>query len=108
MVAEVTGFIAVLKLIGIDMGRVIESMFILILVTGFILYLSMKYLWPFLKKCLETFEALQTSVTDLNKTLQEHIVQTDLRLQECADKFNKITHSIEDLKTRVSILEAPK
>lgn len=43
---------------------------------------------------------LETSVKDLNKTLQEHIVQTDLRMEMGEERFSKLEDRITKLESK--------
>lgn len=95
---EITTFIAILKSLGIDSGRIIEGLFILITALITMLLLSKKYVWPLLKQFVVGFNEMKLSVTELNKTLQEHIVQTDLRIQAGEAQFADIKKEIERLK----------
>ena len=106
MLLEATALITFLKSIGIDAGRIIEGLFIFFTAFSFMLYVSWKHVWPMLKKFIETMDELKSSVTDLNKTLQEHIVQTDLRLQEGTENFESLRAQITELTKRITALES--
>lgn len=105
MVAEVTTFVAVMKTLGIETGRVIESLFVVFVVLCFVLYLVSKYAWPKFKDFLSNIDQMKTSVSDLNKSLQEHIVQTDLRLQEGTENFDLLRQDIKKINNRLNQLE---
>lgn len=106
MLLEATAMITFLKTIGIDAGRIVEGLFIFFTAFSFTLYISWKHVWPMLKKFIETMDELKTSVTDLNKTLQEHIVQTDLRLQEGTENFEILKNKINELTLRIIAIES--
>lgn len=103
---EATTIIALLKSLGIDAGRIIEGLFIFFTAFSFMMFVSWKHVWPMLKKFIETMDELKSSVTDLNKTLQEHIVQTDLRLQEGTENFESLKNQITELTKRITALES--
>ena len=103
---EAVAIITVLKSLGIDAGRIIEGLFIFFTAFGFTLYISWKHVWPMFRKFIETMDELKSSVTDLNKTLQEHIVQTDLRLQEGTENFESLAIQIKELNMRLNALES--
>lgn len=103
---EIVAVIAVLKSLGIDAGRIIEGLFIFFTAFGFTLYISWKHVWPMFRKFIDTMDELKSSVTDLNKTLQEHIVQTDLRLQEGTENFESLSKQICELNMRLNALES--
>ena len=103
---EATTIIALLKSLGIDAGRIIEGLFIFFTAFSFMMFVSWKHVWPMLKKFIETMDELKSSVTDLNKTLQEHIVQTDLRLQEGTENFESLRTQITELTKRITALES--
>lgn len=103
---EATTIIALLKSLGIDAGRIIEGLFIFFTAFSFMMFVSWKHVWPMLKKFIETMDELKSSVTDLNKTLQEHIVQTDLRLQEGTENFESLSKQISELNMRLNALES--
>lgn len=105
MVAEVTTFVAFLKAFGVDTGRLIESLFIVMIVLSAVLYWISKKAWPHIKKFLETMDDVKVSIKDLNSTLQEHIIQTDLRLQEGTENFEALRSDIDKLNKRLSKLE---
>ena len=46
---------------------------------------------------------LKTSVDKLNGSLQEHMVQTDLRMSEGEDRFRKNEIEIEKLKAHIGL-----
>lgn len=46
---------------------------------------------------------LKTSVDKFNGSLQEHIVQTDLRMSEGEDRFRKNEFEIEKLKAHIGL-----
>lgn len=105
MLLEATAMVTFLKSVGIDTGRIIEGLFVFFTAFSFMLYISWKYVWPMFKKFIETMDELKTSVTDLNKTLQEHIVQTDLRLQEGTENFENLKCQITEMTKRIAALE---
>ena len=105
MILEATALITFLKLLNIDAGRIIEGLFIFFTAFSFMMFISWKYVWPMFKKFIETMDELKSSVTDLNKTLQEHIVQTDLRLQEGTENFESLGAQIAELTKRIHALE---
>lgn len=106
MLIEATAMVTFLKSVGIDTGRIIEGLFVFFTAFSFMLYISWKYVWPMLKKFIDTMDELKTSVTDLNKTLQEHIVQTDLRLQEGTENFENLKFQIIEMTKRITALES--
>jgi predicted PurR-regulated permease PerM len=106
MLIEATAMITFLKTIGIDAGRIVEGLFIFFTAFSFMLYVSWRHVWPMFKKFIETMDELKTSVTDLNKTLQEHIVQTDLRLQEGTENFEILKRKIDELTKRIIAIES--
>ncbi len=106
MLIEATAMVTFLKSVGIDTGRIIEGLFVFFTAFSFMLYISWKYVWPMFKKFIETMDELKTSVTDLNKTLQEHIVQTDLRLQEGTENFENLKCQITEMTKRITALES--
>ena len=106
MLIEATAMVTFLKSVGIDTGRIIEGLFVFFTAFSFMLYISWKYVWPMFKKFIETMDELKTSVTDLNKTLQEHIVQTDLRLQEGTENFENLKFQITEMAKRITALES--
>lgn len=106
MLLEATALIAFLKSVGIDAGRIIEGLFVFFTAFSFMMFVSWKHVWPMLKKFIETMDELKSSVTDLNKTLQEHIVQTDLRLQEGTENFESLRTQITELTKRITALES--
>ena len=95
---EITALIGVLKALGIDTGRIVESLFVLFAALVVLLLVSKKYIWPILKEFVTGFNEMKVSVSELNKTLQEHIVQTDLRMQAGEAQFADIKKEIERLK----------
>ncbi|AFC22589.1 hypothetical protein phi1422_0069 [Bdellovibrio phage phi1422] len=118
--AETLLVISALKSLGIDVGRIIESMFILFVVFSLILFLCWKYVWPKVQIIVANFQAVSAAATkasleieemkefaekvkdsidNLNNTLQEHIVQTSLSFDSGAEEF-------KDIKERLSKLEA--
>ena len=52
---------------------------------------------------MTTMPELKTSVDKLNGSLQEHIVQTDLRMSEGEERFKNIGFEIEKLKAHVGL-----
>lgn len=106
MLIEATAMVTFLKSVGIDAGRIIEGLFVFFTAFSFMLYISWKHVWPMFKKFIETMDELKTSVTDLNKTLQEHIVQTDLRLQEGTENFENLKCQITEMTKRITALES--
>lgn len=106
MLLEATALVTFLKSVGIDAGRIIEGLFVFFTAFSFMMFVAWKHVWPMLKKFIETMDELKSSVTDLNKTLQEHIVQTDLRLQEGTENFESLRTQITELTKRITALES--
>lgn len=106
MLIEATAMVTFLKALDIDAGRIIEGLFVFFTAFSFMLYVSWRHVWPMMKKFIETMDELKSSVTDLNKTLQEHIVQTDLRLQEGTENFESLSLQITELTKRIIALES--
>ena len=52
---------------------------------------------------MESIPQMQKSIADLNNTMQEHIVQTDLRMTTGDERFGKIEIEIQKLKAQVGM-----
>ena len=52
---------------------------------------------------MESIPQMQKSIADLNKTMQEHIVQTDLRMTTGDERFGKIENEIKEIKTHTGM-----
>lgn len=62
--------------------------------------------WFLLKKGVEkVFDKLTGSVDKLTKSLQEHIIQTDLRMQEGDARFDMQDKLIADIKVKMESFE---
>lgn len=70
-------------------------------------------LWRIREPLIELFQTIMTamksipemqkSIADLNKTMQEHIVQTDLRMTTGDERFGKIENEIEAIKAHAGM-----
>lgn len=108
--------ITILNQLGIHLGEIIRTLFIM----GVLCILFIRYAWPHLlkffknisdlkdsvketnsqaKEAKEAIVKMQKSVDTLSYTLQEHMVQTDVRMQQGEDRFSQ-------LDKRLSILES--
>ncbi len=99
----VTAYFTFMNSLGVQSGRLIESLMILACSFILVLWLGRKYIVPFIKTIITTVDEMKKSVTDLNHTLQEHIVQTDLRLQAGEQRFEGIQHDIKEIKTHIGM-----
>lgn len=73
---------------------------------GSIIFCIRKPLIEFFKTMYEAMRAIprmDKSIEDLNKTLQEHIIQTDLRMTEGDEKFKRLEEVIKDIKAHVGL-----
>ncbi len=52
---------------------------------------------------MESIPQMQKSIADLNNTMQEHIVQTDLRMTTGDERFGKIENEIKEIKAQVGL-----
>lgn len=52
---------------------------------------------------LDSVPKMEQSITSLNNTLQEHIIQTDLRMDQGEERFKKMETDIQELKTLTGI-----
>ncbi len=115
--------ITILNQLGIHLAEIIRTLFIM----GVLCILFVRYAWPHLMKFFRNISDLKDTVKDLQKsvdatngqakeakdaivkmqksvdtlshTLQEHMVQTDVRMQQGEDRFSQ-------LDKRLSILES--
>ena len=56
-----------------------------------------------LTAALDSVPKMEASIDRLNSTLQEHIVQTDLRITEGDERYLKVEAEIKKLKTHIGI-----
>ena len=108
--------ITILNQLGIHLVEIIRTLFIM----GVLCILFVRYAWPHLlkffknisdlkdsvketngqaKEAKDAIVKMQKSVDTLSHTLQEHMVQTDVRMQQGEDRFSQ-------LDKRLSILES--
>lgn len=52
---------------------------------------------------LDSVPKMEQSITSLNNTLQEHIIQTDLRMDQGEERFKKMETDIQELKSHAGI-----
>lgn len=106
---ELIAFFGIMKALGFDMAKIMEVMVVFFMVVSFfglMAFVFRKPLYKFFKAVYTAMEAmpkLETSVVNLNSTLQEHIVQTDLRMDEGEKKFTEIKLEIKEIKNHLKI-----
>lgn len=63
-------------------------------------------IWRFKGQVIDFFQTVLTamkSIPELNKTLQEHIIQTDLRMDQGEERFKRMEQDIQTIKTHTGI-----
>lgn len=100
---EAAAYVSFMQALGIDPGRIIEDLFILMTAFISLMFVSCRYIWPIVKKFAFTFDELEKSVSKLNATLQEHIIQTDLRMDAGEEKFSEIGTEIKKIKVHIGL-----
>ena len=114
MITDITAFLTVLQSFGIEVGKIIESIIVLFVSIVFVAWMSKKYVWPKVSSFFDSIinqvselkdsmSGMKDSVIDLNKTLQEHIVQTDLRMDAGEKEFQEIKTELQKIKTHIGI-----
>ncbi len=105
---ELALFFGLLNKIGFG-HKVVEillTFFFTLILVLVLLWLVRKPLAKFglaIYKAMEAVPKMEESIEKLNNTLQEHIVQTDLRMTEGENKFTHMHLEIEKLKSHVGI-----
>lgn len=56
-----------------------------------------KELYILVTDAMRSVPAMQVSISELNKTMQEHIIQTDLRIDSVEENLSDLKKSISDI-----------
>ncbi|GEM_PF-5088023 len=106
----ILGAITILKSLGVETGRIIESLLVFFVAFGAFIILSKKYIWPFIIKVVAKFdsivqsvEKMEVSVKDLNHTMQDHITQTKAGLDAGHERFNRVENELTKIKAHVGL-----
>lgn len=106
----ILGAIAILKSLGVETGRIVESLLVFFVSLLVLVIISKKYLWPLITKVVTKFDSIVSSVENmensvkaLNKTLQEHIVQTSISLEAGDERFTKVERQLKEIRTHIGL-----
>lgn len=108
--SELIVFLTFLKSIGFE-AKILEILLTFFFTMTFFGVLGFVFRKPMIKFFVAIYNAMQAipkmdaSIDNLNKTLQEHIVQTDLRMSDGERQFNDLNIKISNLTARMSHLE---
>lgn len=93
--------------IGFSAAEIFKMLLIVVMNFVFIAIVTWRVRRPLisffrkLNTALESVPEMRSSMDRLNSTLQEHIVQTDLRMTEGDERFKRMEHELSYLKQRV-------
>lgn len=102
-------FTAFMKGLGFSFSEILKMIVLVgcnFVFIGIIVWRARTPLAEFYKAIMTAMKSIpemQKSIADLNKTMQEHIVQTDLRMTTGDERFGNIEIEIQKLKAQVGM-----
>lgn len=106
---EPISLIVFLKSIGFNFQEILKMIVLVGMNFVFICFILFWIRKPLIKFFTTMYEAMRAiprmdkSIEELNKTLQEHIIQTDLRMTEGDERFRKLEEIIKEIKAHVGL-----
>ena len=93
-----------LRGVGFTFTQILEMIILVGMNFVFILLLVWRFRAPIteffktMNAAMDSIPKMQESISSLNKTLQEHIIQTDLRMEMGDERFVKLEQRIAELE----------
>ena len=97
---------AFMKAVGFTFHQVLEMLVLVglnFVVIGIIVWRLRKpivELYKAIMSAMMSIPEMQKSISDLNHTMQEHIVQTDLRMHQGETRFEEINKRLDRLESK--------